>query len=211
MRFLVGILWMLNFTVVLAQTEAESPEVVVERSSADLMSLIRDSEGYIKTDQERLFREVEALLSPVVDFEAFSRGVMAVHYKKASQEQRERFQSAFKWGLVRTYTLALAEFSEGVLLLVPTSRPQNNPRYRNVKMSIRTKAGDLYPITYVMRLGRDQVWRLANLIVNGVNIGLTYRSQFSNALQKSEYAGDLDLLINDWSEVIGRDKMEIQN
>tara|TARA_B100000029_G_C17270224_1_gene849546 strand:+ start:132 stop:320 length:189 start_codon:yes stop_codon:yes gene_type:complete len=62
-----------------------------------------------------------------------------------------------------------------------------------------------------MRLGRDQVWRLANLIVNGVNIGLTYRSQFSNALQKSEYAGDLDLLINDWSEVIGRDKMEIQN
>ena len=41
-------------------------------------------------------REVEALLSQVVDFDSFARSVMAVHYRKASPEQRERFAETFK-------------------------------------------------------------------------------------------------------------------
>lgn len=206
--------WLISFLVIFGpvgiafgESNIRPPEDIALDASNDLMLLVRQSRSYTGKDTERLFIEVEALLSAVVDFESFARGVMAVHYKRASEEQRQKFISTFKWGLVRTYTHALTEFADGRLSLIPNTKEQRNPRYRNVKMQIRTRSGDIYPMVYVMRLDKSQAWRLANLVVNGINIGLTYRSQFASALQKPEYKGDLGKLIDDWADVIGKDDL----
>ena len=185
-----------------AEEPAPSPEDVVQQVSDDILQLIEDSRDYAEEDPERFFVEVEELLAPAVDFKGFARGVMAVHYKRASDDQRERFTETFKWGLVRTYSLALTEFKDGEITLVPDNRPATNPRRKNVKMEIRTGAGELYPITYSMKLGKDGAWRLGNIIVNGINIGLTYRSQFASAVQDQQYGGDLDRVIDAWAEVL---------
>ena len=185
---------------------ADTPEAVIERVSDDLLQLIEDSREYVTDDQERFFREVEVLLAPAVDFRGFARGVMAAHYKRASDDQRERFTETFKWGLVRTYALALTEFKDGDIVLVPDDRPAQNPRRKNVKMEIRMGSGEVYPITYSMKLGKDGEWRLGNIVVNGVNIGLTYRSQFASAVQDQKYNGDLDQVIEAWAEVLVNDE-----
>jgi phospholipid transport system substrate-binding protein len=189
-----------------AEDAPASPEAIVQRVSDDLLQLIDESSGYAKEDPERFFVEVEALLAPSVDFRGFARGVMAVHYKRASDEQRERFTETFKWGLVRTYALALTEFKDGELVMLADDRPAPNPRRKNVKMEIRTGSGETYPITYSMKLGKDEIWRLGNIIVNGVNIGLTYRSQFASAVQDQQYEGDLDRVIEAWAEVLEADE-----
>lgn len=185
---------------------ADTPEAVIERVSDDLLQLIEDSREYVTDDQERFFREVEVLLAPAVDFRGFARGVMAAHYKRASDDQRERFTETFKWGLVRTYALALTEFKDGDIVLVPDDRPAQNPRRKNVKMEIRMGSGEVYPITYSMKQGKDGEWRLGNIVVNGVNIGLTYRSQFASAVQDQKYNGDLDQVIEAWAEVLVNDE-----
>ena len=200
-----------SINIAFGESNSRSPEAIALDASKDLMLLVHKSGSYTEENTERLFIDVEALLSPVVDFESFARGVMAVHYKRASEEQRMEFVSTFRWGLVRTYALALTEFADGELSLVPNPKAQRNPRYKNVKMQIRTKSGDVYPLIYVMRLGESQGWRLANLIVNGINIGLTYRSQFASALQKPKYKGDLGKLIDDWADVIGKDDLNLAN
>ena len=183
-----------------------SPESVVQRVSDDLLQLIEDSRIYVKEEPERFFTEVEALLAPTVDFRGFARGVMAVHYKRANDDQRDRFTETFKWGLVRTYALALSEFNDGDVVMVPDDRPAQNPGRKNVKMEIRTGSGEVYPITYSMKLGKDGAWRLGNIIVNGINIGLTYRSQFASAVQDQKYNGDLDRVIDAWAEVLVHDE-----
>lgn len=172
---------------------------VVERTSDEMLALIEASRPYAKDDPERFYGEVEALLAPVVDFKNFARSVMAAHYKSATQEQRERFAETFKWGLVRTYALALTEFRDGEVVVVPSERPPQSPRRESVKMEIRTSAGDVYPVVYSMALGKDGAWRMGNIIVNGVNIGLTYRSQFASAVQDQQYGGDLDKVIDAWA------------
>ena len=45
-------------------------------------------------------------------------------------------------------------------------------------------------------------WRVNNLIVEGVNIGLNYKSQFAAAMKDPQYAGDMDAVIDAWVEVI---------
>jgi phospholipid transport system substrate-binding protein len=189
-----------------AAEAAASPEAVIEKITDELLSLIEQSRGYMKEDPERFFVEVEALLRGAVDFKGFARSVMAAHYKGASAEQRERFADTFKWGLVRSYALMLGELDDGEIALVPSQRPQRSPRRKNVKMEIRLSNGEVYPIVYSMALGKDEAWRMRNIIINGVNIGLTYRSQFSSAAQDARYGGSLDAVIDAWADLLASDK-----
>lgn len=189
-----------------ASVAVSSPDAVVERTTDALLILIEESQAYVKEDPERFFVAVEALLRPVVDFKGFARSVMAAHYKDASSDQRERFAEAFKWGLVRSYALALTGFRDGEIVIVPSQRPPRSPRRKNVKMEIRINTGEVYPIVYSMALGKDEAWRMRNIIINGVNIGLTYRSQFSSAVQDAKYGGSLDAVIDAWANLLAVDE-----
>ena len=177
------------------------PVEMVRETSDEVLALIEQARGYAEENPEQFYREVEALLSPVVDFDSFARSVMAVHYRKATPEQRERFAQTFKWGLVRTYALALTEFENGEVVVVPPDRPPRNPDRQTVKMEIRTESGDVYPVLYSLAKD-DGGWQVRNLIVNGVNMGLTYRNQFNSAMNDPRYGGDLDKVIDDWGELL---------
>ncbi len=186
---------------------ARTAEQQVVKASDDVVALIEVARGYAKEDPERFYQEVEALLSPVVDFDSFARSVMAVYYKQASEEQRRRFADTFRWGLVRTYALALIEFNdEGEVVLVPPDRPPRSPKRQTVKMEIRSASGEVYPLLYSMGLGKDGVWRVRNIIVNGINMGLTYRSQFASAMTDRQYGGDMDLVIDAWGEMLAAER-----
>jgi phospholipid transport system substrate-binding protein len=185
-----------------ADMPEQSPHEMVRETSDAVLKLIDEARGYAKDDPERFYREVEALLDPVVDFDSFSRSVMAVHYRDATPEQRKRFSSTFKWGLVRTYALALTEFRDGEVVVLPPDRPPRNPKRQTVTMEIRTKDGAVYPVVYSVAQDRGGEWRIRNLIVNGVNMGLTYRSQFNSAAKDPKYGGDLDQVIDDWGDLV---------
>ncbi|HEX7036833.1 MAG TPA: ABC transporter substrate-binding protein [Pseudomonadales bacterium] len=184
-----------------AEPQQDATEMVRETSDA-VLELIERARGYAKQDPERFYREVEALLSPVVDFQSFARSVMAVHFRKATPQQQERFAETFKWGLVRTYALALTDFEDGKVVVVPPDRPPRNPDRQTVKMEIHTKTGEVYPVLYSVALDDSGEWKVRNLIVNGVNMGLTYRNQFASAMNDPKYGGDLDKVIDAWGGLV---------
>ena len=176
----IGLIGLLGL-VATATASVPTAREVIQQTSDDMLALIEESGEYAKEDPERFFVAVEALLRPVVDFSGFARNVMALHYKKATEEQRSRFAESFKWVLVRSYALALTGFSDGEVVLIPAEKPPRKPNQARIKMEIRTRTGEVYPLIYSMALGKDGVWRMRNIVVNGVNIGLTYRNQFASA------------------------------
>ncbi len=184
----------------------------VQRSTNELLRLVAEGQSYVDEDPERFFVAVEALLSPVVDFSRFARSVMAAHYKTATIEQRERFAELFKWTLVRTYALTLAGFTEGEAVLIPAERPPRNPDRPSVKMEIRMPNGSIYPVVYSMgRTSEAEPWRVRNIIVVGINLGITYRNQFKSAMQDPQYGGDLDKVIESWAGVVAGETEETDN
>ncbi|MCB1685823.1 MAG: ABC transporter substrate-binding protein [Pseudomonadales bacterium] len=179
-------------------------EEAVQKTTVDMLALIEEAKSYVDVDRERFFAEVEDLLTPAVDFERFARSVMAVHYRKATAEQRVRFADSFKKTLVRTYAVALTEFDDGEVVIVPSNRPPSKPDQANVKQEIRLAGGDVYPVIYSMARTGDGTWLMRNIIVNGVNMGLTYRNQFASAASDSKYGGDMDRIIDGWIESVGQ-------
>ena len=191
--------------VVRAAQFESAPHQLISDTSTDLLQLIEEGRAYADSDPERFFTAVEALLAPVVDFEGFARRVMSSHYKEATPEQRQRFAETFKWGLVRTYSLTLTDFTDGEVIVLPPDGPPRHPRRRNVKMEIH-QGGDIYPVHYTVIQGADGGWRIGNILIAGVNIGLTYRSQFKSVAADARYGGDLDQVIDAWVRFVSGEK-----
>lgn len=182
----------------LADMENPTPEVVIQDSTDELISAIEAARAYFDQDPDRFYTQVQGILDPVIDFKAFSRGVMAVHYKRANEDQRERFVTNFRGALIRTYGKALLEFNNEKIEVMADERQSEKPERRNVRMEVTSDSGQVYPVVYSMRYSDASGWRIRNIIVNGINIGLTYRNQFGSAMNNS----DLDTVIDDWAETV---------
>lgn len=206
-KFLIKIVMLMGLVasgVVLAADA--SPEAVVRQSADKVLALIEDGKVYIKEDPDRFYRAVHDVLEPVVAFDAFARGVMGPFWKEATDAQKTRFIETFKWGLLRTYSAALTEFSDGEVVVIEPDKPPRTPERRDVKMEIRTDKGDVYPVVYAMALDPQSHWRVRNLVVGGVNIGLTYQNQFRSAMRDPKYAGSMDKVIDSWATVVEAEK-----
>jgi len=185
-----------------AEAQIREAEVLVEQTTEQMLELIEEAKTYVDEDPERFYVAVEALLNPVIDFPRFARSVMAAHYKRATPEQRDRFAEGFKWSLVRTYALALTEFNDGGVNIIPSDRPAKRPDRASVKQEIRSE-GEVYPVVYSMALNSQGEWRVMNMIINGINMGLTYRNQFASAVNDPAYGGDMDQAIDGWVASLG--------
>jgi len=186
----------------LTSAAASDPRVIINQAADSLIVVITQGKTYFDKDPERFYQEVQKILDPTIDFDTFSRGVMAVYYKRATPPQREKFEATFKAGLIRTYGKALLDFGDEKIVVLPADRPPTQPDRDSVKMEVHSKEGKIYPVIYSMRLDDDGTWRMYNIIINGINIGLTYRNQFGAAMKAPENHNNLDEVINSWGETI---------
>ena len=180
---------------------APTAEQAVELATQEILGLIETGKSYAEDDPERFYTEVEAMLRPLIDFPRFARNVMGAYYRKADDAQRERFAESFKWSLVRTYALALTEFGGGEIEVLEPRRPPRDPNKVGVTMEIQQN-GNVYVVVYQMQRDASAAWRLRNLVIEGVNIGLNYKSQFAAAMKDPANGRDLDAVIDAWTEVI---------
>ena len=168
----------------------------VKASTNELLDRLVEVQPVYEEDPDRFFSEVQDALNPYIDFAGFAKGVMAKHYRNASDDQRQAFESKFRDGLVRTYATALLEFdNQEVVVLEPTT-PQKRDDRATIDLEIHTKSGSVYPIQYQLVL-EDGRWLLRNVIINGINIGLQFRSQFNAYMQ--QYSQDIDKVVENWS------------
>ncbi len=180
----------------------DGPHAAIEKTATKLIAVIESGKTYFEADPERFYAEVQGVLDPIVDFESFSRGVMAVYYRKATAAQRERFRDTFKTGLVRTYGKALLDFGDQEIVVLPPDRPPRQPDRDSVTMEVRSSEGKVYPVVYSVARDGGGTWRMRNIIINGINIGLTYRNQFASAMKSPKNKGNLDAVIDAWSATI---------
>src|SRR5262245_43145215 len=139
----LAILLAMSFAQVAHATSARD---VVQKASDDLVKVIDEGKTYFDNDPERFYNQVYNVLNPVVDFESFARGVMAVYGKRATPEQRKRFEETFKHGLVRTYGKALLQFDQEQVVLLPEDKDPRDPTKPTVRMEVHTKQGKIYPV-----------------------------------------------------------------
>ena len=210
-RFLLVCTLCSSANVMLANAQAQDPYQVVQQTTEHVLAIVKEAKVYSAKDPKRFNTEVTAVMDKVIDFDDFARSVMGTHAsgqrykaltsedeKAAFRERITRFSATFKQGLVDTYASSLLNFNgEKVETLPPKKGDDLSTGSATVMQNIFNGSGKSYVVQYSMRRNKAGDWKLHNLIIEGINLGLTYRSQFSAAAEK--YHGDLDKVIANWT------------
>ena len=169
----------------------------VQESTDLLLARLVEVQPIYESDPDNFFAEVQNALEPYVDFVGFAKGVMAKHYRAASPEQQMAFVERFKESLIGTYVSALVEFDNERVIVLEPKVAQKKENRAVIMQEVYAKSGAIYPVQYQLERSDDGRWMLRNVIINGINIGLQFRSQFNAYMQK--YNRDVDKVIENWS------------
>ena len=198
-RIAYGLLLMTASLMVSAQAEspqqeAGTPHEMVELVTEQLLAIVRKyNDGELDTDA--YFAEFEQALAPVVDFGYIARVVMGPQGENATDEQVNEFAKVFRRGLVRTYSRGIAGYVDSDITVVPPEKEVAEQRRVTVRQDVRHQ-GSTHRLSYTMAKNRAGEWQLINLILDGVNLGRSFRSQFAEAARTHD--GDLDKVIENW-------------
>ena len=195
---------MLLLAPLLAQAQTQSPEEMIRDNIESFMSQINGKEDYY-ANLDELKALVNESLNEVADFRYIGASVMGSYFRNATPEQRSRFADVFRQTLIDTYTRGLVTFDYDELRVLGQQRAQRHEDQASVDMEVVASNGQVYPVSYSLRLSDGQ-WRVVNVIVNGINLGLTFRNQFDQAMRDNNR--DYDAVIRGWAPEIGVDELE---
>jgi phospholipid transport system substrate-binding protein len=189
---LVGLLLMSGQVI----AQQKSARLAVEESTNQLLAKLVEIQPLYGKDPEQFFQRVGSSLAPFIDFNGFSRGVMAKYYRRATDEQKIRFKKVFEEKMIRTYAKALVEFDNERVEVVESTIAESKSDRAAIDLVVYSNEGAVYTINYSMAL-IDGQWMLRNVTIEGINIGLQFRSQFAAYMDK--YSNQIDDVIDNWS------------
>jgi phospholipid transport system substrate-binding protein len=173
---------------------ANGPQQVVQRVSDGLLRVLREDHNRLETDPTYVYRLVDDLFLPNVDFDRVASLVLGPFWREASTEQRDGFRREFKEMLIHTYASALNKLSEWEIRYPPL---RLEPGQLDVAVPTEILRGGAPPVEVTYRMAFDgRRWRAYDVLVEGASLLVNYRSTFVRlARQKG-----MDGLIRDLAE-----------
>jgi phospholipid transport system substrate-binding protein len=177
--------------------DAESnPHKFIDSQAQSMVSIITDNQALYLRNPQQFKDKINEVFEPMVDFRRVGASVMGKKYYLAStKSQRLSFIQSFKASLLDTYASTLAQWGDQKIVTV---FPDINEykKVEDVQQNLITSS-NTYPITYKVRQDKNGNWLIINIIVNGVNLGLTFRNQFQGlAIEHDE---NIDEIIKHWT------------
>ena len=179
-----------------------NPHEFIDGKAQEMVNVLKENNELFYSDKDAYENKIKVIFEPIIDFRRVSALVMGKkYYVASSKEQRRKFIEVFKDSLLDTYSETLAQWQDQNIITV---FPENYKYEKqvNVNQNLYTSSS-VYPIKYTLRSDGDE-WKIINIVVNGVNLGLTFRNQF-RALADSNN-GDMDLTIASWVSDAGFDE-----
>ena len=172
----------------------ESLEEFVQIKSDEILTLISEGRDNFDNDPNVLYGQMGVVMDELVDFKILTRGVMGKHYKAATDAQRLGFQQTLRDYLVEVYTKALVKFKSKSIERLPLEKPPTNKA--TISMEVTTQEDSTFLLAYSVAR-KESAWLVRNIIVDGINMGLTYRSQFDSMMVSND--NDVDAVIENWA------------
>lgn len=199
-RYFVLILMMFSIAAAEASSVEDDVKKIVEDSTSLLVQKLNQEKATYAENPERFYSEMDAALSELVDFKRIAARVMGKSARAATKDQRSRFLDSFKQSLYVAYSKALVESGAFEINVEDVKVNPRSDKKASVNLVVTSASGNQYPVVYSMNYGKNKVWMLENVIVNGVNVGLAFRDRFSQEMRQQQ--GDIDKVIANWTAQI---------
>jgi phospholipid transport system substrate-binding protein len=191
------------------------PQVLIQDVTDQVLTAILLANSYYQEDPERFYVEVESIMAPVMDYQTFARTVMgrygsssAYRALKTDQDRAqfrarvEEFTKVFRQTIMNTYGKGLMAFNGEEITVLPLDE-ENMAKvaagdYVQVVQVIHSEDGSDTNIYYKLKPNSDGEWKMRNVVIDTINLGKVYQSQFASAVKDSD--GDIDKAIIAWAE-----------
>lgn len=197
-KYLVSLL--IVFLCANSYANEKAREAVVNVVDRFNVEIVQDK-VFLAKNRGELVKRVDDILTPVINFDDFSKKVMGKYYRRATGEQRKRFAVVTKETLLETYGGSLLEFDSSKIKVLPLG-PQSG---REVKVNVEfaTDAGAPIEIDFYMEPDTaSDAWFLSNVVINDINFGLTFRKQFGIMVQSNK--NNIDKAIDAWQQSLAK-------
>ncbi len=175
-------LWIfLFFSITSFAIGDSSPTAVLQQVSNTLINKLKAEKLVLKKNPTEVYKLVRVYLLPHVDMNLLSHAVLGNEWKKATSQQKSLFKERFTTIIIRTYSSALAAYTNETIKFLPIRDGYEGKRTVRVDSRIIRQDGPSIPVSYRL-IKRGQTWKVYDLIVEGVSLVQSYRSQFSSIL-----------------------------
>lgn len=181
------------------------PEVhqFIDINAQYFLTLIKEEGSNYKNEPEEFKTKLKNIWEPMVDISTVSRLILADAYKDANRNQIQLFEDRTKKLLLDTYVTTLLEFEDYEIRTNEEIKVNKKTYEVEIEFVSDTSSwtGKTKFTLYRNKLGE---LKIVNIIIDGINLGLTFRNQFKDILEKNKF--DLDNAINEWRPLNITDK-----
>lgn len=201
-RLIISLVLGLFVSQSFAFTPSRSAQDSVEEGVNAILAVVRKYEG----DQQESARlayldEVTEVLEPVIGYTIIARRVMGDAYNDASREQKIRFFEVFKRSMINTYAGGIYTFGAYQVEVLPSQDDKKDTvKNTRVYMDVVSPEGPRYSLVQSVYYSQNEEdWKMQNAIFNGINLGVTFRTQFEQIYKETN--GNLDDTIAEWERI----------
>lgn len=170
---------------------AASPQAAasfIKTLGSEAISVLADK-SKTQADREAAFRK---LFVQSFDIDAISQFVLGRYWRTATEAQRGEYQKLFQSFIVSSYAAKLGQYS-GEKFTVKDARNESDGDSVVPSQVERTDGGP--PVRVEWRLkGPDNAPKIIDVVVEGVSMAVTHRSEFASVIQNN--GGNVDALLN---------------
>jgi len=164
------------------------PEDLVKKITQDVLDTIKSDKQLAAGDKQKAIKLAEQKILPHVDFEEATRLAVARGWAQASPEQKKRLVTEFRNMLVRTYSNAISAYEGQTMKVQPVRMKPGDTEVTVHNQFIRPGNPKPVLLDYAMRK-TEKGWKIFDIVVEGVSLVLTYRSEFDAVVKQDGIDG----------------------
>lgn len=173
---------------------AEEPKALIERLGGQAISIVANDGA--STEQKNA--SFEALFQEGFDVPLVARIVLGRYWRAATPEQQEEYTSLFHRYIVGTYSARLNAYSGQTFEV--TGEQRLNEDEVLVKSVIKDPGGPDLEVDWRVLMRNDEN-RIVDVVVEGVSMAITHRSEFAAVISRT---GNVETLLEKLRSQIGQ-------
>lgn len=182
----------------LSQASWEEASQTMEKVTDEMLVLVADEEMRKPESVDALMQGVDGVLGDIVDYDYIGKSVMGKYVRRASDAEVAHFSKVFKDTILRTFAKAVSGFDFKGYETVPPAAESPEPDKQIVSVNLMAGNGQTYALVYYM-VKEANGWKLVNVLVDGINLRVTFRNQFANLMEQYSSVGGV---IEHWEEAM---------
>jgi phospholipid transport system substrate-binding protein len=177
-----------------AAAQELKPDELVKKVTEDVLAAVKSDKQLAAGDKQKALQLAEEKVLPHIDFQEATRLAVGKSWNQATPEQKKKLVDEFRRMLVRTYSSAISAY-EGQTVKVQPLRMKPDDTDVTVRNQYIRAGGKPVQLDYQMRK-TSQGWKIYDIVVEGVSLVLTYRSEFDAVVKEQGIDGLIKRLAN---------------